>query len=95
MNSYLVDDIDQVYDAHGNKHFVFAAASGACHPDGTDIAEPRVTLVVPQSRLAQMAELLRQLVDIEVSPDAAPSLEPIVTERLGGSIFVDTGSTTP
>ena len=91
MNSYLVDDIDHVFDAYGNKHFVFSAASGACHPDGTDIAEPKVTLVVPASRLHHLAALLQQVVDTEADSPVLADTSPPPLERLGGAIFSDAG----
>ena len=89
MNSYLVDDIEQVFDAHGNKHFVFAAASGSCHPDGTDISEPIVRIVVPHGRLLHLAQLLNQLVKIE--QQELSDIEPQASnhERLGSIIFSD------
>ena len=91
MNSYLVDDIDHVFDSYGNKHFVFSAASGACHPDGTDIVEPKVTLVVPASRLHHLAALLHEVVDTEAEPLVVADTSPPPIERLGDAIFSDGG----
>lgn len=89
MNSYVVDDIEQVFDAHGNKHFVFSAASGSCHPDGTDIGESVVRLIVPHSRLTHLAQLLNQLVTLQ--EEGAIDIEPPThsSERLGSIIFSD------
>ena len=88
MPTYLIDDIEQVFDSHGNKHFVLSVASGECHADGSDIGKRVLTLAIPKLRIAHFLNLIeeiRQQEDLE-APQVQDEVT-VTTEELGDPLF--------
>ena len=92
---YLIDDILQVFDAHGNMHIVLGAVSGQELPDGSDVNEPVVTIVLPLSRVHHLSNQLillsQSMSDGRVKAEESqliPTSVEVIKEKIGRPIFM-------
>ena len=55
---YIIDDILHVFNSHGNLCLILGGASGQELPDGSEVSEPIVTIVLPLSRVSHLTSQL-------------------------------------
>lgn len=86
----IIDDIIQVFKSHGNLHLIFGSSTGEVLPDGKDIINPAIHLVIPESRTNHISGLLKIALHLNESTqdEKITPIEPESSEKIGIRLFL-------
>lgn len=84
----IVDEIIQAFHSHGNLHVIFGVASGEVSSTGEDVHTPTAHLVIPESRINHISNLLKIALNQTNEEHAiVENIEKANSEILGSPLF--------